>query len=164
MRFYKLIATGFGVGYSKFAPGTFGALLALAIWLGYAIPLHSYPAFYGFVNITNIITLALIVVFGILGIISTNKVEKIWGKDPSKVVVDEMVGVWIPLLFSVTNMWYTYIFAFLLFRFFDIYKPLGIRKLEKLDGGYGVMMDDVLAGVYSAVFVVLVRWLVPIAS
>lgn len=74
--------------------------------------------------------------------------EAEWGHDPSKVVVDEIVGVWIAMLFvpfSLLNLF----LAFGLFRVFDIWKPLGIRRMEKLKGGWGVMMDDVLAGIYS---------------
>lgn len=75
--------------------------------------------------------------------------EPYWGEDPSRVVVDEMVGVWITLLAAPAgHVWYG-LAAFVLFRFFDILKPLGIRRMEKLPGGVGVMMDDVLAGVYG---------------
>lgn len=81
------------------------------------------------------------------------------GEDPSRVVVDEMVGVWIPLLAVPDNdkwIWYV-VAAFVLFRAFDIAKPLGIRKMESLRGGVGVMMDDILAGVYSFILLAGVR-------
>ena len=73
--------------------------------------------------------------------------------------VDEMVGVWIPLLAVPDNdkwIWYV-VAAFVLFRAFDIAKPLGIRKMESLRGGVGVMMDDILAGVYSFILLAGVR-------
>lgn len=161
MKFYKFIATGFGIGYSKFAPGTMGALLALMIWLAYSIPLGLEGTPSSGIGITHIITFILIIVFSILGTISAYKVESIWGKDPSKVVVDEMVGVWIPLLCASYNIWYSYVFAFLLFRFFDIYKPLGIRKAERLNGGVGVMMDDILAGIYSLIILIIISYFNP---
>ena len=102
----------------------------------------------------------LIVLFTAAGIWSADKLESEWGKDPSKVVVDEMVGVWIALLaVPVGNVWYI-LFAFLLFRFFDIFKPLGIRKMEQLEGGIGVMADDILAGIYSFLLLMGVRWLI----
>ena len=75
------------------------------------------------------------------------------------VVIDEMVGVWIPLL-AVPDNAYTYgyvLAAFVLFRLLDIFKPLGIRKMENLKGGVGIMMDDILAGIYSFIILMGVR-------
>jgi phosphatidylglycerophosphatase A len=151
--FHKIIATGFGAGYAPKAPGTAGAALAWAIWWAagqaLAAPCGLFAA-----------TLVLIVVFTVLGVWSSGVVEKAWGKDPSRVVVDEMVGVWIPLLaVSDGNICYA-LAAFVLFRLFDIFKPLGIRKAEALKGGWGVMADDVAAGLYSLVILIVLRWLV----
>ena len=84
----------------------------------------------------------------VLGIIATDKLEDEWGKDPSKVVLDEVIGVWIAMMF-VPFSFFNVLLAFGLFRYFDIAKPLGIRKLEALNGGLGVMADDMLAGIYS---------------
>lgn len=107
-----------------------------------------------------LLTLALIILFTIGGIWSSNKLEPFWGEDPSRVVVDEMVGVWIALLAAPEgNFWYP-VAAFALFRLFDIFKPLGIRKMESLKGGVGVMMDDILAGIYSFILLAGVRWLI----
>ena len=150
--FHIIIASGFGSGFSPFAPGTAGALVAVIIWtvLFYVIPF----------NILLVVTSLLIVLFTAAGIWSADKLESEWGKDPSKVVVDEMVGVWIALLaVPVGNVWYI-LFDFLLFRFFDIFKPLGIRKMEQLEGGIGVMADDILAGIYSFLLLMGVRWLI----
>ena len=150
--FHIIIASGFGSGFSPFAPGTAGALVAVIIWtvLFYVIPF----------NILLVVTSLLIVLFTAAGIWSADKLESEWGKDPSKVVVDEMVGVWIALLaVPVGNVWYI-LFAFLLFRFFDIFKPPGIRKMEQLEGGIGVMADDILAGIYSFLLLMGVRWLI----
>ena len=150
--FHIIIASGFGSGFSPFAPGTAGALVAVIIWtvLFYVIPF----------NVLLVVTSLLIVLFTAAGIWSADKLESEWGKDPSKVVVDEMVGVWIALLaVPVGNVWYI-LFAFLLFRFFDIFKPLGIRKMEQLEGGIGLMADDILAGIYSFLLLMGVRWLI----
>lgn len=147
-----IIATGFGSGFSPFAPGTAGALLATLIWLALSCTLS--PTW------LIIITALLIIVFTVAGIYSANAVEPIWGEDPSRVVVDEMVGVWIPLLVAPAgNLWYA-LAAFVLFRLFDIFKPLGIRKMESLKGGVGVMMDDILAGIYSLILLIGARWLI----
>ena len=79
---------------------------------------------------------------------------------PSRVVVDEMVGVWISLLAAPAgHVWYG-LAAFMLFRFFDILKPLGIRRMEKLPGGWGVMMDDILSGVYGFILLIIARWII----
>lgn len=147
--FPVFIGTGFGSGYSPVAPGTAGAAVALLIWLALA----SFMSF----DVLLFVTAALLVVFTLLGIWSGNVLEKYWGEDPSKVVVDEMVGVWISLL-AVPEGGYIYpILAFVLFRLFDIFKPLGVRKMEKLGGGLGIMMDDILAGFYGAVVILLLR-------
>lgn len=149
--FYKFIATGFGSGYSPVAPGTAGALVALVLWLIGGYFLSS--------TLLLIFTVICIVLFGVVGVIATDKVIPHWGEDPSKVVVDEMVGVWIPLLIANFHNVYTYILAFVLFRLFDIFKPLGIRKMEDFKGGLGVMLDDVLAGLYSLLVLFLIKWL-----
>lgn len=83
-----------------------------------------------------------------MGIFVTDKLTDEWGKDPSKVVIDEVIGMWITMIF-IPFSWTNLLFGFILFRFFDIAKPLGVRKMENLKGGTGVMMDDVLAGIYA---------------
>ena len=146
-----LIGTGFGSGFSPFAPGTAGALLAALIWFGLSFIVSEICLIW--------LTVVLVLVFTVMGIWATNRLEPCWGEDPSRVVVDEMVGVWIPLLAVPDNdkwIWYV-VAAFVLFRAFDIAKPLGIRKMESLRGGVGVMMDDILAGVYSFILLAGVR-------
>lgn len=153
-RFHKILSTGFGVGYFPFAPGTMGALLAIAIWL----LIFTFLPYYICLALTILLT-ALLTYYGV---IASSAVELIWGKDPSRVVVDEMVGVLIPLFFVPDNShwWYYAIAAFVLFRFFDIFKPLGIRKMERFTGGVGIMADDVLAGVYSALILLVAQWVI----
>lgn len=138
--FWKILATSGGVGFAPVAPGTAGAIIASAV----AFILQSYTDF----NTFQVVNIALIVFFTILGIIATNKLESEWGKDPGKIVIDESVGQWITYImvpFGLMNI----LIGLALFRIFDIWKPLGIRKLEKLKGGYGVMSDDILAGIYA---------------
>lgn len=86
---------------------------------------------------------------------SAGRVEEIWGKDHNRVVIDEVAGMCITLLFVPLKWQYTLI-GLIFFRFFDILKPLGIRKLEELPGGWGVMADDILAGIYANVILQLV--------
>ncbi|SDG58272.1 phosphatidylglycerophosphatase A [Pedobacter terrae] len=90
-----------------------------------------------------------------IGVMSADRVEEIWGKDHNRVVIDEVAGMCITLLFVPLKWQYTLI-GLVLFRFFDILKPFGIRKLEELPGGWGVMADDVLAGIYANVILQLV--------
>ena len=141
----RLIATAFGLGYSPIAPGTMGAIGGIAVYL---LIINSLSQ-------VNMILGLLIILFLCLGIIASNKLESEWGKDPSKIVIDEVVGVWIALLFIPSEWQYT-LGAILLFRFFDIVKPLYIKRAEKLKGGWGVMFDDVLAGVYANIVIQIV--------
>lgn len=140
---YKTIATGFGSGYTPIAPGTAGAALGCLL-------LGGYQHFIGHTANNSFQTsfLLVIVLTTIIGAICTHQLEPEWGEDPSKVVIDEVIGVWIALLL-VPLTWQNILIGFILFRFFDIYKPLGIRKLEAIPKGWGVMLDDVLAGIYA---------------
>ena len=147
-----LIATGFGSGYFPKAPGTAGAVLAALIWFGLTFILSSYHLL--------IATALFIVIFTFLGVRSSGVMEIYWGEDPSKVVVDEMVGMWISLLaVNDGNIFYA-LAALLLFRLFDIFKPLGIRKIQAIKGGWGIMLDDILAGLYSLLILFVLRWLI----
>lgn len=145
-----LIGTGLGSGFSPVAPGTAGALLATLIWVGLSFCLTEMQLL--------LLTLVLIVLGAIAGIWAADRLEEFWGKDPSRVVIDEMVGVWIALLAAPPGHYGYVAGAFVLFRLFDIWKPLGIRKMESLRGGVGVMMDDVLAGIYGFVILMIIRW------
>ncbi|MBO4870702.1 MAG: phosphatidylglycerophosphatase A [Muribaculaceae bacterium] len=140
-----IIGTGFGSGFWPWGPGTAGAVLATAIWLALSNVLS--------VGTLALVTLVLVVVFTIAGTWATSHLEPFWGEDPSRVVIDEMVGVWIPLLLAGEPelKWWWALAALVLFRFFDIVKPLGIRNLDRRHGAIWVMLDDVLAGVYSAI-------------
>lgn len=144
-----IIGTGFGAGFWPWGPGTAGAVLAMLIWLTlHQILLPIYLFFF---------TISLIFVFTILGTWATAKLQPFWGEDPQRVVVDEMVGVWTPLLLA-TN-WQEALLALILFRFFDIVKPLGIRQLDRRHGAFWVMADDLLAGIYSALVLYLITLL-----
>lgn len=146
-----ILATGFGSGFSPFAPGTAGALLATVIWMGYTLVLPP--------STCVVLTIILTLLFTVVGIWATNKVIPFWGEDPHQVVVDEMVGVWIPLIAAPAgNIWYA-LASFVLFRFFDIAKPLGVRQMERFPGGIGVMADDILAGIYSLLIIICAQWI-----
>lgn len=138
----KAIGTSLGFGYAPLAPGTFGALFGIIIYY----LLHYFVS----ININSILCV-LIIIFTGLGTWACQIVLKEWGHDPSKIVMDETIGVWITLLFIPFNHWYIWL-AFGLFRLFDIWKPLGIRTIdEKMNSAFSVMLDDIVAGVYAAI-------------
>lgn len=139
MTLHKTIATFFGIGYIRKGGGSVAAavfclLLVLIVQPDFKCPDAAFGIF------TIGVTL--------LGVYSAGKVETLWGKDSYRVVIDEVAGMAVTLLFMPLSP-VTLAAGFVLFRFFDIIKPLGIRRLEKLKGGWGVMLDDVLAGVYA---------------
>ncbi len=135
-----------GIGYLK-GGGSIAALLTGIIW---------YVTLTG--KTVNGMVLPLITgIIIIVGIFSGNQLERIWGKDSYKIVIDEVAGMCITLLFIPVN-WQYGLTGWILFRFFDIVKPLYIRKMELLPGGYGVMMDDILAGLYANILLSLVIW------
>lgn len=131
----KILGSGFYTGYIPKASGTFASAAALILFL---IP--------GFENPTLMI--ALITFFTIVGVDIAIKFEKNYGPDPKEFTLDEFIGTWISLLFLPKKIWFL-IIAFFVWRFMDIIKPFPIRKLETVKNGWGVILDDILAGIYS---------------
>ncbi len=145
IKLHKLVASVGGIGYIKKGGGTAAAVLVCVIYF-------FIPAGY----LTDVRQFFLLVVVTTIGIWSGNVVDGFWGKDSSKVVIDELAGMMISLLF-IPLTWKYILAALILFRFFDIAKPLYIRKMEKLPKGFGVMADDVLAGLYSLILMQVIR-------
>jgi phosphatidylglycerophosphatase A len=139
--FYKLIATFFGLGYAPVAPGTFGALggflISLVCWYA-GMPSERFLYIHIF----------LILVSYMAGVYAVNKLKEEWGHDPSRVVIDETLGFWVSIIFLPIN-WNVLLSGFILFRFFDILKPLGIRKIDQMNSPHSVMLDDVAAGIFA---------------
>ena len=132
----KLVATWLGSGYSPFAPGTAGSLVGVLLFLplaGLAWPVQ----------------LAATTALTLVGVLAAGRAARLVGrKDPGLVVVDEVAGQWITFLaLPVTPV--TALAGFLLFRVMDILKPWPARDLERLPGGFGIMADDVAAGIYA---------------
>ena len=129
-------STCFRIGYFPLAPGTLGSLIAFIAWI--------------LLPETSIISLiiAISIIF-IIGVFSTGFIEKSYKiQDPSYIIIDEWVGMWIALLF-VPNETIWLVLSFVLFRIFDILKIYPVNKMEKLNGGMGIMLDDVVAGLYA---------------
>lgn len=164
-----------GVGYLPLAPGTWGSMVGVGLYLlvhgalmkvllDFALEVdHTlFNLFYAIVAFEMLFAVALTSV----GVWAASHTERLSGKkDPRKVVIDEVAGQFIALSavpFMIDPGWWSLILAFILFRFFDIVKPYPARRLESLESGLGIMADDVVAGVYAAIgvaVVVSVRWL-----
>ena len=142
---HVLIGTTLGAGFCPVAPGTAGAVVGVAVWAVLQWQLTAT---------TLMATMAVLtLLFTLLGAWSATHLERYWGPDPSRVVIDETVGVWLPLIIVGPGQWWQAVAALALFRFFDIVKPLGVRRMEQLPAGIGVMADDVLAGIYSLIII-----------
>ncbi len=149
MQLHKIIASVAGIGYIK-GGGTLAALLYCIIW--FFLP-ASFSSGYWQVVIGALIT--------VVGVWCSNNVDKVWGKDSSKVVIDEVAGMAIALLFVPHHIIFL-LCGLILFRFFDIAKPFGVRQMEKWPKGWGVMGDDILAGVYSLAVLHLIVFFWPV--
>ena len=145
IKFHKLFASVLGIGYLGKGGGTIAAIVFCMIW--FLLPAgYEKSSWQVFVIITILA----------LGVWSGGVVDSLWGKDSSKVVIDEVAGMAITLLF-VPPGFLNVLISLAAFRFFDIVKPLGIKKAEILRKGWGVMADDILAGLYAMAVVQL--WL-----
>lgn len=165
------VATGFGSGYLKPAPGTWGSLAAVVVWwillhlFGFRL-LEKPNAFPG----TFALPLALAFGMTILAIVASDRVVHESGlKDPGFIVADEWAGMWIalaPVLWHAGSLHFGWgllrvVAPFALFRLFDIWKPWPCHQLQVLPGGTGVVVDDVAAGLYAAVGTYLLDgWLI----
>jgi len=165
--FTRLIATGFYSGYIPWASGTFGTLVGILLYL---LPGTENP----------VVLFTMIVVGFVAGVRTAGRVADIVGHkltrsaelakatfqpgkheaaDPSIVVIDEIVGVWITLLF-VPKATVLVVIAFFAFRAFDIVKPPPAQQLERIPNGWGIMLDDIVAGVYANIATQICFWLI----
>lgn len=145
------LASFFYTGFIPYAPGTWASLIATLIWI--VIPVES-------------VTIRIIIVCSafVIGIIVAGLSELKSGiVDPSYVVIDEVAGMWLALLLlpkiQRPNHIPMILLAFLVFRFFDITKIYPIKNLERLGGGFGIMIDDIAAGIFTAIAVNLIIWI-----
>ena len=137
------VATFFGAGFGKPGPGTWGSVAAVLLWAAFAWGLHPTPETLFLALLAGI---ALTLVFGIPA--ATIVARESGRHDPQFVVIDEVAGQWIALLGSHAN-WRHALIALFLFRLFDITKPFPVRQLEALPEGWGIVLDDVGAGLYA---------------
>ena len=135
-----LLATGFGSGLAPKMPGTFGTLAAV-------------PFVYLFLHFSGWVLVAAAVIGAIVGVYICDRCAKDMGvHDHGSIVWDEFVGFWLTMSLVPTTDWRALLLGFMLFRFFDIVKPWPIRWLDKkVHGGLGIMLDDIVAGIFSAI-------------
>ena len=132
---WQFAATFFYLGKLPFAPGSWGSLGAMFLWI--------------FLPSSYLLQMIMIIILFSIGVISSKKMATTMNDhDPSEVVIDEAAGMWISL-FMLPHSIAIYSMAFILFRIFDIFKPSFIYRVQNLPGGWGIMMDDVLAGIIT---------------
>ena len=144
--FIKAFVSVFGIGYVRIAPGTFGSLFAILVWYISINYLNIY-FFY------TILIIVFIFSFKAINIYLKNENKD----DPSEVVVDEFIGQSLPLIFLLQFNVYEVLLAFSSFRLFDIFKIYPVNKVENIKGANGVIMDDVVAGIYSLIIIMIYK-------
>ena len=141
----KLIGSGFYTGYLPKMSGSYASFVALLLFL---IP--------GFENPSLMIFLISFCI--LIGVPIAVKFEGVYGEDPAEYTLDEFIGMWITLLFIPKKVWFL-LLAFIIWRIFDIIKPYPARKLESVKNGWGVILDDVMAGIYSFMTIQVIIYL-----
>lgn len=164
--YFALALTTCGVGYIPLAPGTYGSLVGVGIYLLAVYIEQGVYSRYGLDGVTNahltawihVVNMVLFLLFCLLGIWASGRATHLFqNKDPQKVVVDEVIGQLITFLFiPFVVSWHFVLAGFLLFRLFDIWKPYPIDSLQNLPAGIGVCADDILAGVYAGTCLMLI--------
>lgn len=139
--FARVISTIFGIGYLPAFPGTVASAVTVLIYYFF---LHSFHW---------ILYISFLLLIFFLGVYSSYIIQKDSDEeDPSKIVIDEVGGQMAALFLVPSRMLYL-VLAFLIFRFIDIVKPFSLKKIELLPGGWGVMVDDLVAGIITALIV-----------
>jgi phosphatidylglycerophosphatase A len=141
-----LIASGFYSGYAPFASGTWGSLVAIGLYWPFAA-WNRLPSEGGLLWAYFLVVVAV----SVLGVWTADYAEGVYGeKDPGRVVIDEIAGFFIAMILVPWD-WRWIAAAFFVFRAFDVWKPYPIRGLQRLRGGWGIVVDDLLAGAYTCI-------------
>ena len=135
------LATWFGCGYFPRAPGTVGSLAGVLV-------IAASHAWWGAGRLTILLLTCVLLTPAIWA--STRTAQIVGREDPGLIVIDEVLGVWVTLLGAATLVAKTFLAAFILFRIFDIWKPWPVRYFERLPAGFGIVCDDLAAGLYGA--------------
>ena len=148
----KVITTLFGAGYIKYAPGTIGSILTILIWF------LIYTAF------GQIYFLGLFLILAIGSYKIKKKYLSVYNKkDPQEIIIDEFIGISIPLLFvSSYQSYFEILLVFVSFRVFDIFKIYPVNKAEMINGPIGIILDDVIAGIYTLIILLVFQIVIKI--
>lgn len=139
-----VFTTGFGIGYIPVIPGTAASLVAAIIY--WILPVGDF----------FLLVISIILFFP--GVYFSTIVERNENKDPGKIVIDEFLGQWMTYLLIPKTMTFL-ILGFLIFRIFDIIKPFPANVSQKLSGGWGIMLDDVIAAIYANICLQLMYYI-----
>ena len=137
---YSFFASFFGIGFLPKMPGTWGSLAAFAIYLLLPAGL--------FLGNASLFSLAALLLFSLVAVFLSSRAEKKLGHDSGHIVIDEVCGYFVSVMF-LPQSWLIGLYAFAFFRVFDIAKPWPVSASQKLPRGWGVVVDDILAGVYA---------------
>jgi len=142
MKFFSsLVNTCFFIGKSSIAPGTLGSIFALLIWIFF------FPSYE--LRLVSLLLLTILSYFTISSDLDNND-----EKDPQYIVADEVVGMWISLLFVPSNDFRIIILAFIVFRLLDILKPSIIARVQNVEGAAGVLIDDIVCGIITSIIII----------
>lgn len=159
------LATAGGAGYLPAAPGTWGSLVGVVLYIIAGTPVtraydvYLHDTYYVVLSARFLIGMAITIVIAAIGVIASGRVARFSGrKDPQFVVIDEVSGQFLTYLLALAPLnWKYLLLGFILFRGFDTWKPFPARQAESLSGGWGIMADDWMAGVYAAIVLWIAR-------
>ena len=148
----KIITTLFGAGYIKYAPGTIGSILTVLIW------------FLIYTTLGQIYFLGLFIILTVGSYYLIKKYLSVYNKkDPQEIIIDEFIGISIPLLFvSSYQSYFEVLLVFVSFRIFDIFKIYPVNKAEMINGPVGIILDDVIAGIYTLIILLFFQIIIKI--
>ena len=152
LKLAPILASLFGIGYIPFAPGTMGSLAALGIYL--LLPSGLYMGTARYLMLSFLMALSLVAVY------ICKKAEHYLGEDAGSIVIDELCGFFVATLFLPYSLMIG-LYAFVLFRVFDIAKPFPIYRSQRIPNGWGVVLDDVLAGIYANILLQILIHIYP---
>jgi phosphatidylglycerophosphatase A len=142
-----IFSSVFGLGYIRYASGTFSSLVGILFWVLFVPDIYIFQIF------------ALAVIF-IISVLFSSLAEGIYNKkDDRRIVIDEVAGVWVSVAFLPKTFMFLFL-GFLLFRMFDIRKPLFIGEVQKIKGGLGITIDDIMAGIFTNMILQILKFVI----
>lgn len=152
LNLHTFLATFFGIGFMPKMPGTWGSLAAYGFYL-------LLPAAW-FMGYNLLLSLPLFLLFCLFSVFVSGKAEATLGHDSGHIVIDEVCGYFVSVMW-LPHSWLIGLYGFILFRVFDIAKPFPINRSQRLPRGWGVVADDILAGIYASVLLLILLKIYP---